>query len=681
MRAGKRPVMALVTGIVEYQLRVIAGMRHALAERGIPLLVAADEPFASDRTPTLVLDLIRRRVPLGVIALADVADFRRSDLPDALRAAHLPLVSLGTAVGTWPTVVADNDNGMRALMGHLLDEAGVRRPVLVRGMPGNVDSEVRERVFREELAARGLPIDEGRIITGRFLFNSTYAELAALLRQRRDLDCVVALNDNSAFGALSALLDGGLRVPDDVLVTGFDNTEGSSLSWPALTTVDQDLEQQGRQAVERLLQVVAGERVDAEIRVPSRLVVRASTTAGGAAVALTSGAPEALARMPGARHVDGTLYLEGAALAGEFARIASTTRALQNRVGLQDAALNLSWTTSNCRTLDDLADGLDQALSRVGLRRCFLAVDHPATQGSTPATSGESGDWSRLVLRYPAGHHEPADQAPFPRHQLLPESLFAELEDGVLLLQALSVAGRERGHLLYEPLADSPLLTEAVRIDLPRAVDTVLSSQEMADHAAMLERVVAERTSELERANAELQRSVLRDGLTGIANRVAFEQALVECREPDGPTELALLMIDVDMFKAYNDRYGHLAGDAALRTVAACLAAAVREPEGLACRYGGEEFAVVLRGAGPERVLAVAEGIRADLAAAAIRHEASTVAGVVTVSIGTAVRRVRSGGEATALVAAADEALYRAKQAGRDRVVGAEALARVPAPR
>jgi diguanylate cyclase (GGDEF)-like protein len=210
------------------------------------------------------------------------------------------------------------------------------------------------------------------------------------------------------------------------------------------------------------------------------------------------------------------------------------------------------------------------------------------------------------------------------------------------------------------------VLTEALRNDLPRTIDTVLTTQELQDHAAQLERLVAERTAELGRANAELRRSAMRDGLTGLANRTAFQEFLAESL-PDGG-RLALLMIDVDMFKAYNDSYGHLAGDDALRAVAECLAAAVPEGRGVACRYGGEEFAVVLTDAGTPAAVGVARYFQELLAERAVRHRASSVAPVVTASIGVAAGTAVPGSAVTSLIAAADRALYRAKQEGRNRI-------------
>jgi diguanylate cyclase (GGDEF)-like protein len=130
-------------------------------------------------------------------------------------------------------------------------------------------------------------------------------------------------------------------------------------------------------------------------------------------------------------------------------------------------------------------------------------------------------------------------------------------------------------------------------------------------------------------------------------------------------------MIDVDAFKIYNDCWGHVKGDQALKIVAACLQRAVRDPDDLVCRYGGEEFAVLLPASDAAAGVAVARRFRALLAETAIPHPDSTVAPVVTASIGIAFTTPRNWHNPTSadLVKAADHALYWAKDQGRDQIV------------
>jgi diguanylate cyclase (GGDEF)-like protein len=172
----------------------------------------------------------------------------------------------------------------------------------------------------------------------------------------------------------------------------------------------------------------------------------------------------------------------------------------------------------------------------------------------------------------------------------------------------------------------------------------------------------------LEAANARLTELSATDGLTGIANRRAFDSALtVEwARAARDSTDLGLLLIDVDHFKAYNDVHGHPAGDDCLRLVAQVTASMVRRPPDLAARFGGEEFAAILPGTSAEGTLEVAERIRAAIHAANLAHPNSAF-GRVTVSIGTVSLAPHPDMNPQALIDIADKALYAAKDSGRNQ--------------
>ena len=152
------------------------------------------------------------------------------------------------------------------------------------------------------------------------------------------------------------------------------------------------------------------------------------------------------------------------------------------------------------------------------------------------------------------------------------------------------------------------------------------------------------------------------DGLTGLSNRRAFDTELAGLwqRASAQQEPVALLMIDVDHFKRYNDAYGHLAGDACLRTVGAILLTA-NEGSSRAARYGGEEFALLMHGADEEEALAVAEAIRSAVERLAIQH-AEAPCGIVTVSIGLASVAPGRGARIDGLISAADAALYASKR-------------------
>ena len=179
---------------------------------------------------------------------------------------------------------------------------------------------------------------------------------------------------------------------------------------------------------------------------------------------------------------------------------------------------------------------------------------------------------------------------------------------------------------------------------------------------------------QLARYRDALEERVRLDPMTQVANRLALGEAMQreweQARLRGMP--LALLMIDVDFFKAYNDHYGHVAGDRCLQRVAQALASAVQRSGELAARYGGEEFAVLLPDSDELRAVAVAHRLREAVRELALEHQASPCGAQVTISVGVACVRPADGQPLehaqTTLFQQADEALYRAKQAGRDRV-------------
>jgi len=173
----------------------------------------------------------------------------------------------------------------------------------------------------------------------------------------------------------------------------------------------------------------------------------------------------------------------------------------------------------------------------------------------------------------------------------------------------------------------------------------------------------------LAQLNEELSVQSQTDALTGLANRRAFDQRLAEevSRAARHGVPVSLLIVDIDHFKAYNDHYGHPAGDACLRRVATVLRECAGRPTDLVARVGGEEFAVLLPHQGRAEALQVAERCLRGVEAAAIAHAGSPVAPYVTLSVGVA-QSTPSGQDAAALLASADAALYRAKGEGRRRV-------------
>lgn len=215
----------------------------------------------------------------------------------------------------------------------------------------------------------------------------------------------------------------------------------------------------------------------------------------------------------------------------------------------------------------------------------------------------------------------------------------------------------------------------------PRAFhDQMPLAQTVADqiagaiHSARLFQEVRKANRALAEANRRLEELSRTDGLTGVANRRQFEDVFERewrrAQRVKGP--IALLMIDIDEFKKYNDRYGHQGGDECLQKVAAVLKASLTRASDVVARYGGEEFVAVLPGSDQRQAIATAERLRQRVEGLGIPHDAATSGNkIVTISVGVASLAPKEKDLQETLLSAADQALYGAKHGGRNRTCAA----------
>ena len=263
-------------------------------------------------------------------------------------------------------------------------------------------------------------------------------------------------------------------------------------------------------------------------------------------------------------------------------------------------------------------------------------------------------------------HHSRSDSSPYPVSEC---PVHRALKTGQAVTVRDETFWRRDGRALWVDYACTPI------VEAGRVTGAVMTFQDVSPRRA-IEDSLRQTSAALKDQNLELTELANRDALTGIANRRKFDATLdVELRRAarDG-NPVSLILCDIDYFKRYNDCLGHDAGDDCLHRVARHLAGAARRPGDLVARYGGEEFVMLLADTPGAGAMALAEQVREGLAELALPHPASPQSDKVTLSIGIA--EVQPGPQnpvtARALVRRADEALYRAKQEGRDRAVLAQ---------
>lgn len=294
----------------------------------------------------------------------------------------------------------------------------------------------------------------------------------------------------------------------------------------------------------------------------------------------------------------------------------------------------------------------------------------------------------------------------FPQHPPKPESLLSDLHDDIRDLRGLQDLVRQvfasGQDVLNQEIQcaksakkNDTLIVQARRLRLMGYAEPIVllslediselkrAQQKLKDYRHDLEQKVRQRTQHLTSSNEQLRRLATLDSLTGIANRHSFEQVIHHewSRAQREQTPLSVILIDIDFFKAYNDQYGHLHGDECLKNVAQALRGTLRRTTDFIGRFGGEEFVAVLPNTPLRGAKILAEKFRSAVENLHLNAAKKTVSEWLTVSIGVAECLPQRNNGISALIEAADQALYRAKEEGRNRVAGSRHEAeKNPAP-
>lgn len=258
-------------------------------------------------------------------------------------------------------------------------------------------------------------------------------------------------------------------------------------------------------------------------------------------------------------------------------------------------------------------------------------------------------------------HFRKADGSPLPFEAC---EIHNVVHTGKSYLSTDEVFIRRDGTVFPVSVVSSPIM------DNGQVVSSVTSFRDISG-VKQIEQEREKLIVKLQEAKIALRHLSVTDVLTGLSNRRAFNELLDEewRRAQRMGYQIAMLMLDIDLFKKYNDANGHLQGDECLKSVASVLKNVSRRPGDVVARFGGEEFVILLSMSGTEHALAVAEKIRLDVEALKLPYESSEISDCITISIGVASamptnRNISSHN----LIQYADDALYQAKQEGRNRV-------------
>ena len=278
----KRNLIGLLTNdlVGSYQYALWAGMKAAARAEDCDLVsFNGGEIGSQDRRKAMrdaAFDLVRHSKPDALVLLAPVlANSAAAEQVDSFvkGLSPIPIVTVGIAIGGHPAVLVDNAAGMECLVEHVAQVHGRKRFAFLGGPVRNPDATVRRQAFLRVLEGRGLSFDPALDLVGEFDFGIARDRVKALLDTGAEFDVLVAANDEMALGAMEALKERGRRIPDDVIVTGFDDIEDGLFSTPALSTIHQPVFEQGEACLRLALDLIDGLPV-APVTLQSATLVR-----------------------------------------------------------------------------------------------------------------------------------------------------------------------------------------------------------------------------------------------------------------------------------------------------------------------------------------------------------------------------------------------------------------------
>ncbi len=273
------------TGNGGFQDAVWGGVSKAAKKYDINLFSVAGgsidtspyNPYEINRN--FIYDLVNKKSIDGIITSCTVKNFITLERFREFtgRFSGLPLISIVGPIAGYSDVHVDNKSGMKDLIMHMIVQHGCKNPAFITGSQGNPDAEERFNVYKEVLLENGIQFRPELVFNG--VFDEASGEKAAdyfFKENEFEIDCIIASNDAMAFGALNRARELGKKIPDDISITGFDDTSEAGAYNPSLTTVKQPFIDMASKAVEMLIEMIQGKTIVESVSVPAKLIIRQS---------------------------------------------------------------------------------------------------------------------------------------------------------------------------------------------------------------------------------------------------------------------------------------------------------------------------------------------------------------------------------------------------------------------
>ena len=562
----------------------------------------------------------------GIIIAPDtyeIEGFRDQLFQELEKRAKCPVIAIRHQGEKYDCVYTDEDLAIRPLLQHLLDHHGLKRISFLAGYKGHPDSELRLQVYREEMAAHGLTVDEEKQITyGNMWLSCGPAAYDALFSDPENLpQAVVCANDYMAVGLMHTLRDHGVKVPEDVIVTGFDNVPSVALDEPTLTTVEQDFTGMVSKAMDELdLQI--------NTKKPDEMAGNKRFPVGGKLI---------IGESCGCGYRGEMFYVDISVERGKMV----------DQMGNREVGMTyLTIELNACDDLKDLHRVLVEKMPDTPMVRDYYLClfEQGKDENGEPVFAEEMTETACLVhaMRDRQDHGMP--MITFDRKQLLPDMAERADEPQVFFLMLLHQRENAYGYAMfhYQP--------GEVPSNFFQHWNVILSGALSNMH----------KRNELMLLYEERRLSSITDVMTRLLNRRGLEEQLTPvwqrlCSRWDN---VAFISFDLDGLKQINDTYGHQAGDFAIRLTGNAIRKAAPK-EAILARMGGDEFLAVLPRANQQAADKFMEDFRNELK---ILNRMENRAFNVDASCGAMVFRLNTLSTIEECIQKSDEQMYRQKE-------------------
>lgn len=564
----RKTIGVCVTGYDwEYETRVVHGIYTRCKELDINLLI-----FASlMRKPELNTD---RQLPESIICgEVEIFHLMNYDLIDGIAmlgdsmitesvigeiaeqaALHnVPVVNINDPAHELDyNIMLSDKTAMEFVMQHLVEDHGFTKINFIGGFPGNLQTEERLAAYRKILTEHGIPVEEERIAYGEFWKKSIDCT-AKFLESGELPEAIVCASDTMAFFCMDYLKEQGYRIPEDIVVTGFDGIKDCEFYSPTLTTVRRAFQKSGEKAVDLICGIWAGEEQPRQIYVDSVLVKQQSCGC-----------------VPKTKQ-DNTDFCNSKY--GEW----------NSFMEFNTYIFEMNTRFSSAQNSEELYLDTRRGASYFHLKKMYLCICSTVEKNNSQFNKDEirqdfSGISDKMISMMQYGHDVPVGTE-FPSAQLLPEPFLDKEEPAFCAFSPLYFKNQFLGYVAYEP-SDTHGHGDFF-------ATWIMSISNNAGSFYM--------KNELEYVVNELENLYMRDPLTGLYNRrgmARFGYKLLERAKENGDW-VTVICADIDYLKPINDQYGHEAGDNAILQTAKAIEAAM--PEGSICiRTGGDEYCVIL---------------------------------------------------------------------------------------